>query len=469
MNSWARKSVKVGVLSAGFLLAGTTAAHATDTTSNNAGILNGTQVDAMVQAPIDVCGNAIALLGTATAGCTGGSWATFNGELGDLNSMNNFGIGNGTQVRAFAQAPIDVCGNGVGVLGTASAWCVGGSWAMHNPAPKGHGHGPQGHGGYYVKESRTESASVEGYGPGHGMGPAGGPTVTTSNNAGILNGTQVYAPIQVPINVCGNAISLLGGTSSAGCQGGAHANLGEGGLPDAWTGLNFGIGNGTQILPIVQIPVNVCGNAVSVLATSSASCQGGADATIGNPPPHGHGPAPYGDPKPMVKPAHQPSHTASKAAKVKGKKAHTEGLPLVGELPLVGGLTGLADTVTGLADNLVGSAGQSQVNGGGLLGGLTGLAGMGGSMDSDSAMILPVVDRHGASGPGLGGHGLGGHGLAGDGQCLDASTSGNFGLLNGTQAVVLAQAPIDISGNAVGVAGDATAWSTGGATATLTC
>lgn len=468
MNSWARKSVKVGVLSAGFLLAGT-AAHAADTTSNNAGILNGTQVDAMVQAPIDVCGNAIAVLGSATAGCTGGAWATFNGELGDLVSTNNFGLANGTQVRAFVQAPIDVCGNGVGVLGTASAWCTGGSWATHNPG-NGHGHGPKGHGrkgskghgDYYVRESatdsRTESAAAEGYG--HG-GAGGGTSVTTTNNAGILNGTQVYAPIQVPINVCGNAISLLFGHSTAGCQGGAYASLSEGALPDAWTGFNFGIGNGTQVLPILQIPVNVCGNAVGVLADASASCQGGADATIGTPP-TGHGPSHgYGDPKPTR------AHNAAAAKPVtKAKKpADTEGLPLVGELPLVGGLTGLADTVTGLADNLVGSAAKSQVNGGGLLGGVTGLGMGAAAMDAGSAVILPIVDRHG----GMGGHGTGGSGMGGDGQCLSATTSGNFGILNGTQVVAVAQAPIDISGNAIGVAGDATAYSTGGGVATLNC
>ena len=140
-----------------------------------------------------------------------------------------------------------------------------------------------------------------------------------------------------------------------------------------------------------------------------------------------HGP--YGDPKPMAQPVHKPVHKPAR----KAKKA--EGLPLVGELPLVGGLSGLADTVTGLADNLVGSAAKSQINGGGLLGGA----------------------------------GMGGHRVGGDGQCLSATTSGNFGILNGTQAVAVVQAPIDISGNAVGVAGDATAWSTGGAVATLTC
>jgi hypothetical protein len=154
------------------------------------------------------------------------------------------------------------------------------------------------------------------------------------------------------------------------------------------------------------------------------------------------------------KPAHKPAGHKKHVKRSGG----TEGLPLVGELPLVGGLSGLTDTVTGLADNLVGSAARSQVNGGGLLGGLTGMAGLAGMpMDSDSATILPIVDRQG------------GHGMGGDGQCLSATSSGNFGILNGTQVVALVQAPVDVSGNAVGVAGDATASSTGGAVATLTC
>ncbi|MEV0267407.1 chaplin family protein [Hamadaea sp. NPDC050747] len=377
MNSWARKSLKAGAISAGFLLAGASAAHASDlTTSNNVGIGNGTQVDAHIQAPINVCGNAISVLGSASAGCVGGAWANHTGELGDLTSSDNFGLLNGTQIRALLQAPIDACGNAIGVGGSATAWCTGGSWAKQESA-------------------KTESG-----------------TLTSTQNVGLLNGTQVLAPIQIPIDLCGNAIGVLGG-ASAGCVGGSHASLDAESLPDAWTGLNFGIGNGTQLIPLIQIPIDICGNAVAVLGSATASCQGGADAVIGDGP-SGHGPDTYVKDKPV----HHNTNNIKKKHVKGGKK--TEGLPLVGDL---------VGTLSGLTGNLAGSG----------------------------ARTLPApAAKHG------------GYGHDG-GSCANLTSAMNAGILNGTQVLLPVQAPIDISGNAVAVGGSSVAHSTGGATATLTC
>ncbi len=54
----------------------------------------------------------------------------------------------------------------------------------------------------------------------HGHGHGG--DLTSIGNAGILNGNQIYMPIQIPINVCGNAIGILG-NAQASCEGGAYA------------------------------------------------------------------------------------------------------------------------------------------------------------------------------------------------------------------------------------------------------
>jgi hypothetical protein len=85
MNTWARKSFKIGVLSAGALLfAGTaaTAANATTLTSvGNNGIGSGLQLNSVVQAPVDVCGNAVGELGAACAPCVDISRATMSDEL----------------------------------------------------------------------------------------------------------------------------------------------------------------------------------------------------------------------------------------------------------------------------------------------------------------------------------------------------------------------------------------------------
>lgn len=47
---------------------------------------------------------------------------------------------------------------------------------------------------------------------------------TTSGRNGVLSGNQVFAPISIPVNVCGNAIAILG-TAIAGCKGGASVHV----------------------------------------------------------------------------------------------------------------------------------------------------------------------------------------------------------------------------------------------------
>ncbi len=60
---------------------------------------------------------------------------------------------------------------------------------------------------------------------GHG-GPQTGGGQHTSGAGSVLGGNQVNVPISVPINVCGNAIAILG-IAEAGCQGGAGVLLGN--------------------------------------------------------------------------------------------------------------------------------------------------------------------------------------------------------------------------------------------------
>src|SRR6266702_1669506 len=79
MKTWVRKSLKVGILSAGFLLIGGAAANAAST-ADNFGVLGGNQVQAPIQAPISVTGNAIGLLGSASATSHGGASGTAGGR-----------------------------------------------------------------------------------------------------------------------------------------------------------------------------------------------------------------------------------------------------------------------------------------------------------------------------------------------------------------------------------------------------
>jgi LPXTG-motif cell wall-anchored protein len=101
----------------------------------------------------------------------------------------------------------------------------------------------------------------------------------------VLGGNQVNVPISVPINVCGNAVALLG-QAYAGCKGGA-AVLGHDSSGTWSTSGNGSVAGGNQINAPVRAPVNACGNAVAVAGISDAGCKGGAVVADH---PHGHKP-----------------------------------------------------------------------------------------------------------------------------------------------------------------------------------
>ena len=327
--SWARKTAQTGFVAAGAVLvagAGTAQAWGPDVISqDNIGAVTGNQVVAPIQAPINICGVAAAVLGAADAGCEGGSSAEFGGA-GDLTSQNNTGLANGNQAYAPVQVPTEVSGIAGAVGGVASGWSTGGSNAT-------------------VAES----------------GRHGGSDTTTQRNIGALSGNQLLAPIQAPINACGNAIAL-GGAADAGCEGGADADYS--GAGDLTTQDNIGLGNGNQIFAPIQAPVNVCGNAVAVLGYASASCEGGSDAEI----PGGHD--------------HHDSHKELSANESASADVNEEMLPAVPGLdavsgatgalpvdsvPVVGGVVGNT-TSEGVADTATDTlAGATQLAGAGLL------------------------------------------------------------------------------------------------------
>lgn len=208
MKTWVRRSLNAGALTAGALLVSGAAAQASPvmTTTDNAGLLNGTQALIPVQVPISVCGNAVAVAGAAKAECEGGATALspewLFGTESTMTSQDNVGLLNGTQAAVPVQVPIDVCGNAVAVLGAAAASCDGGATAGPELPDPGYG--------YDTFQVDLAEATTEA-------------TMKSTSNNGVLNGTQVLAPIQVPIDICGNAVGVLG-VALAQCEGGASAN-----------------------------------------------------------------------------------------------------------------------------------------------------------------------------------------------------------------------------------------------------
>ena len=138
-------------------------------------------------------------------------------------------IAGGNQISVPITLPIDISGNAVGVAGGATGSSKGG-------------------------------ASVENSGGGSGV------QGKTSGNSSILGGNQVTAPITAPVNACGNALSLFGG-SEAGCKGGASVKKpgrgGGGGAGGNRTSGDHSILGGNQVVAPITAPVNACGNAVA--------------------------------------------------------------------------------------------------------------------------------------------------------------------------------------------------------------
>jgi hypothetical protein len=181
MNSWAKWTAKTVLVTTGFAaagggFAGVAFAGTGGTNTGNTSILSGTQVGAPVNVPVNVCGNAAALLGIATAGCQGGA------EVLAHHPAASHGI------QIPVKVAVNACGNAVG---NAQASCQGGVVLPGGPA---------------------------------GSGPQAGGTIKhaglSAGNLSVGSGNQVKVPVTVPANICGNAVAVLGG-SNAGCVGGA--------------------------------------------------------------------------------------------------------------------------------------------------------------------------------------------------------------------------------------------------------
>ncbi|GAB2580055.1 hypothetical protein Aab01nite_56370 [Paractinoplanes abujensis] len=259
MKTWVRKTLSVGVLAAGALLFAPAAAQADSKqiTGANNGILNGTQIAVPVNVPINVVGNSLAILGAADAQGVGFN-RTESGRRGNaqVTGVNN-GIANGTQAYLPVSVPVNVVGNSAAVLGHAGAAGVG----------------------VNGRKAESKRTTENGWGD----------TQYTGFNNGIANGTQIYAPIDVPINVCGNSLAILGGAySQAICsndtRGDRHFHRGgkwgkkesaqghrggRGGALQA-TGVNNGILNGTQLYAPISLPINLSGNSAALLGSASS-------------------------------------------------------------------------------------------------------------------------------------------------------------------------------------------------------
>lgn len=209
------------------------------TTSGSDGILSGEQVPVGVAAPVTASGNAVSVLGDAgssgssvtasPAPATNTSGATTSGSDGVLS---------GIQVPVGASAPVTASGNAVSVLGDAG---TSGSSATVPSAPAA----------------------------------SGG---STSGAEGVGSGAQVPVSVSAPVVASGDAVSVLGDATSTGSTG----STGSGSTPVvSTTDGTGGFLGGTQLPMSVSLPITVGGDAVAVLgdSTTSGSTTGTTDPT----------------------------------------------------------------------------------------------------------------------------------------------------------------------------------------------
>jgi hypothetical protein len=242
MKTWVRKTLSVGVLAAGALLFAPGAAHADvsqDSWDNN-GILNGAQFVAPINVPQNMVGNAIGVAGEANAAGSGVNESTKGGHVSQ-NTWHNNGIGNGWQAYFPVNVPVNVVGNSDAFLGHANAAGAG------------------------LNSGQTEGGHVNGH---HG------PSQDSWDNNGILNGTQIYAPVDMPINICGNSFALLGEANAQAVCTNTHYSAESAWSVSQDTSHNNGILNGLQVYAPVSLPVNMVGNSDAFLGHANAAGAG---------------------------------------------------------------------------------------------------------------------------------------------------------------------------------------------------
>ncbi|MFJ7266029.1 chaplin [Streptomyces sp. NPDC099050] len=152
--------------------------------------------------------------GLAVAGA--GGFAFADAEAGG-QAVGSPGVLSGNLLQLPVHAPVNVCGNTVSVVGVlnpaAGNRCVNASRGGGNPGQPGHpgphpshpskpgagngagNGGPSGHGGEGGHDGPGRGAVAEGRG---------------KDSPGLLSGNGLQLPVEVPLNISGNAVSVVG-------------------------------------------------------------------------------------------------------------------------------------------------------------------------------------------------------------------------------------------------------------------
>jgi ChpA-C len=89
---------------------------------------------------------------------------------------------------------------------------------------------------------------------------------------GVASGNNVQVPVHVPVNICGNTVNIVGVANPAVANQCANTSKGRGNGPTAGASAKGGavgspgVLSGNNVQVPVEVPVNICGNTVDVVA-----------------------------------------------------------------------------------------------------------------------------------------------------------------------------------------------------------
>ncbi|MBB6118529.1 chaplin family protein [Nocardiopsis algeriensis] len=222
-------------VAAGLAFVPATAAFADATTDGSGSVAGGNQIIVPVDIEADLCGNALSVLGISQATCTKVSEVLYEASgSGGASTDGSGSVAGGNQIIIPVDAAVDACGNAVSVAGISKADCV------------------------EVVETLEEESETG--------------TYSTDGSGSVAGGNQIIIPVDAAINICGNSVAVLGG-STAKCT--TVINViqaspeNEGGPSTDGSG---SVGGGNQVVVPVDVATDICGNAVGVLGLAEASC-----------------------------------------------------------------------------------------------------------------------------------------------------------------------------------------------------
>ncbi|MFF8907498.1 chaplin [Streptomyces olivaceoviridis] len=164
-----------------------------------------------------------------------------------------------------------------------------------------------------------------------------GAAASAGGSPGVLSGNTVQAPVHAPVNICGNTVNVVGllnpsvGNKCAhhgGAPEGHHSGSG-GSHAGGHTGGSPGVGSGNTVQVPIDVPVNVCGNSVDVIGVGNAAVGNDCanEGGYGNPPVKPGHPGKPGEPGHPDKPDN-PGHPGT-GSPTGGGGSGTHGTPQV--------------------------------------------------------------------------------------------------------------------------------------------